>query len=117
MKGGCVMDLPGWMDAGRLAMIGIVTLAAVQYVKTFIPEKWVKPSALPLALIVSFMLHFAETSIYVKLAVYAIFAVVVADTGYSFLSTKPTKFSLPSKVQAEESKEQFMPQTKADAPK
>jgi hypothetical protein len=53
----------------------------------------------------------------VKLAVYAIFAVVVADTGYSFLSTKPTKFSLPSKVQAEESKEQFMPQTKADAPK
>ena len=95
------MDLPGWMDAGRLAMIGVVTLAAVQYVKTFIPEKWVKPSALPLAIIVSLMLHFAETNLYVKLIVYALFAVVVADAGYSFLSIKPTKFSLPSKAQAE----------------
>lgn len=111
------MELPGWMDAGRLAMIGAVTLAAVQYFKTFIPETWVKPSALPLAIIVSLMLHFAETNIYVKLIVYALFAVVVADMGYSFLSTKPTKFSLPSKAQVAEGKEQFMPQTKAEAPK
>ena len=98
-------DLPGWMDIPKLLMISGVTLSTIQYCKNFIPEKWVKPSALPIALIIAFMLKFAETNPYVQIAVYALFAVVLADTGYKFLSNSKGNggqtFTLPSKAQEE----------------
>ena len=99
--------LPTWMSLPKLIMISGVTLSMVQYVKGFIPEKWVKPIAIPLGLMTAFLLEFAETNPWVKVAVYGVFAVVIADTGYKFVSnTKSQPFSLPSKAQeaAEEKK-------------
>jgi hypothetical protein len=94
--------LPNWMNAAKLLMISGVTLSTVQYIKQFIPDSWVKPIAIPVAILIAFLLEFADTSVYVKLVVYGLFAVVIADTGYKFVSTKTSPaFSLPSKAQEE----------------
>jgi hypothetical protein len=95
--------LPSWMNAAKLLMISGVTLSTVQYIKQFIPEKWVKPIAIPAAILIAFLLEFAETNLYVKLSVYGLFAVVIADTGYKFVNNTRASpaFSLPSKAQEE----------------
>lgn len=93
-------SLPSWMDAGRLAIIAALTLMLVQYVKSFIPERFVKLVAIPIALIVATLMQLAEMNVYAKIALYAIFAVAAADTGYKFLSnSKSSSFTLPSKSQ------------------
>ena len=102
-----IPSLPGWMDAGRLAIIAALTLMLVQYIKSFIPEKLIKVVAIAIALIVAGLMQLAEINIYAKIALYAIFAVTAADTGYKFFSNaKSPSFTLPTKAQeaAEEKK-------------
>ena len=95
-----IPSLPGWMDAGRLAIIAALTLMLVQYVKSLVPEKFVKLIAIPIALIVAGLMQLAEMNVYAKVGLYAIFAVAAADTGYKFLSNaKSPSFTLPTKAQ------------------
>lgn len=114
--------LPAWLDAPKIAGLSVLQMGFVQYFKEYIPEKWIKLFAIGMGIVLSIAMEiyigsaFTGHTDWIKAIVNGMVAVVIGHLGYSFLSTKPTSFSLPSKTQVESKAEEFMPQTKKDQP-
>ena len=94
------MDLPGWIDVGKIGGYGVLILAIVQYCKKFLPEKWIPLIAIGIGVLVSIAAECCTGGVknWVLTIVNGVLAAVLADTGYSFLSGKGgSNFQLPSK--------------------
>jgi hypothetical protein len=93
------MDLPSWLDAPKIAGLAALVLAVVQYLKPYLPEKYVKLFALWIGIILSILceLYIGVELIWVKAMLNGIVAAVLADTAYGFLSKKGGPLTLPSK--------------------
>ncbi len=93
------MDLPNWLDAPKIAGLAVLILAVVQYLKTYIPEKYVKLCALVIGVVLAILceLYIGAKLIWVKAILNGIVAAVLADTAYGFLSKKGGPLTLPSK--------------------
>ncbi len=93
------MDLPSWLDAPKIAGLAVLILAVVQYLKSYIPDKYVKLFALVIGVILAILceLYIGVRLIWVKAILNGLVAAVLADTAYGFLSKKGGPFTLPSK--------------------
>jgi hypothetical protein len=98
-------ELPGWLDAPKIAGLAVLTLMFVQYFKAQIPDKWIKVCAVLMGITLSILCEIyigATPSMlnWVKAIVNGAVAAVISDTAYKFLSnSKSPSFTLPSKVQ------------------
>lgn len=95
------MDLPSWLDAPKIAGLTVLVLAFVQYLKVYIPEKYIKLFAIGIGIVLSILceLYIGAVMNWVKAVVNGAVASIVADLGYSFLSKTGAKFALPSKTE------------------
>lgn len=95
------MDLPSWIDIGKISGIGVLVLSIVQYTKKYFPEKWIPAISIVIGILVSIAAEccqFGEVKNWVQTIVNGVLAAVLADTGYSFLSGKGGgNLQLPSK--------------------
>ncbi len=96
------MNLPSIIDVGICAQIGALVLAVVQYIKSAIPEKLIPVLSMLIGIGVSFMFFYKPDAAvdFVVVISNGIVGAILADTGYSFLSTgKSPTFTLPKKTQ------------------
>lgn len=93
------ISLPSWLDAPKIAGLAVLILAVVQYLKAYIPEKYVKLAALLIGVVLAILceLYIGVQLIWVKAILNGIVAAVLADTAYGFLSKKGGTLALPSK--------------------
>jgi hypothetical protein len=94
------MDLPSWLDIPKIMALGGLVMLIVQYVKAYIPEKAIKPSALLIGILVAIGCECYTSGVvgnWAKTIINGIIAGIVSDGAYSFLSSKGGQFALPSK--------------------
>ena len=93
------ISLPSWLDAPKIAGLAVLILAVVQYLKVYIPEKYIKLAALLIGVTLAILceLYIGAKLVWVRAILNGIVASVLADTAYGFLSKKGGALTLPSK--------------------
>ena len=94
------MNLPSWLDIPKILMLSGLVVFVTQGAKEFIPDKWVKFSAILIGIVVSIAFAFYVPSgaiSWAKVIIDGVIAGVASWGGYSFLSGKGGAFTLPSK--------------------
>ncbi len=103
------MNLPDFLDVGKIAQMAALVLMIVQYIKPAIPEKLIPVASMLVGIGISFLFAYNVSPTgfnYVMIITYGVFSAIAADTGYSFLSSsKSSIFSLPSKAQINKTEE------------
>ncbi len=95
------MELPAWLDLPKIGGLAVLVLAIVQYVKQYIPEKWIKLAAIGIGIAASVACecYIGQSFRIVNAVVNGVVAAILADTTYGFLSNKGDgAFKLPSKT-------------------
>lgn len=84
-------ELPSWLDLPKIGALGVLVLFITQYIKVYLPEKWIKLITIGIGIIVAIG---AECYIagcvpsWPKTIINGILAAIVADGGYSLFSNK-----------------------------
>ena len=94
-------ELPSWLDLPRIGALGVLTLFIVQYIKIYLPEKYIKLITIGVGVIVAIGAECYQSGCVLswsKTIINGVLAAILADGGYSFFSNKGgTNLSLPSK--------------------
>lgn len=89
--------LPEWLDLARIAGIGVLVLVVVQYIKTYIPDKWIKLVAVIIGVLLSFAAVYYMGSkgpivwnigFVIRVILDGVLSAMLGDTAYQFLSKK-----------------------------
>lgn len=102
------MELPAWLDLPKIGGLAILILAVVQYIKVYIPDKWIKLVAIGIGILASIACecYVGASFRIINAVVNGIVAAIFADTAYGFLSNKGGGiFKLPSKPEEPAKKE------------
>jgi len=94
------MDLPSWLDLPKIGALGVLVIFIVQYIKAYLPEKYIKLITIGIGVVVAIGAECYTAGCvasWSKTVINGILAAILADGGYSFLSGKGGTFTLPSK--------------------
>ncbi len=94
-------NLPDFLDLSRIAQIGSLLIVVVQYIKKFIPDKYIPYVSMAIGILISFLFEYKGEKIDIVTGIVnGVLGAVGADTGYLFLSrTKSPQFTLPSRAE------------------
>ena len=92
--------IPTWLEIGKITELAVLVLVVMQYLKTGIPEKLIKPATLVVGVLIAILgyLYAAQAVPWFKAVFNGVLAGIFSDTAYGFLSRKGGTLVLPSRA-------------------